>query len=178
MKSRQITLQTQIPNVTNVHLRIILLCGLVTAWSSHSYAQRPQVLGVPGATIVTGYGPTNLWCEKSGHVVRVQPVASEPSSWAHHVNVTLSLDGQVIGSARLRGLGRERIATYSVKDHEWNEYAEVFNLWSVSVSADGDKIAYVAQERQDSPALFVLDRKSGKVQKLRARARYSDLHGP
>jgi len=84
--------------------------------------------------------------------------------------VTLSLDGQVIGSARLRGLGRERIATYSVKDHEWNEYAEVLNLWSVSVSADGDKIAYVAQERQDSAALFVLDRKSGKVQKLATSA--------
>lgn len=68
----------------------------------------------------------------------------------------------MVASARLKSAGRETIATYSFAERKWAEYATVDELWSVSVSADSSKLAFVREEQGSSPALYFIDTKTGQ----------------
>lgn len=124
-------------------------------------AKRDGLTRLRGAVLLLGYGPTNLQITTPTQTLRLQPTDNDPASWGHHVLPSLSQDGRVVASARLKPEGRETIATYVVSEKKWTEYAEVYNLWSVSISADGTKLAFVSEEKGKGPLLQVLDTRTG-----------------
>lgn len=142
---------------------IILICCL-SLWFGHKVESKDDnVLHLPDATLLVGYGPTNLQITSSGRAFKLQPNANEPESWGHHILASLSRNGKLIGSARLKEGGRETIATFSLAEKKWVEYREVYYVWSVSISADGSKLAFVSEEKGGSPLLQVLDTKTGQT---------------
>jgi dipeptidyl aminopeptidase/acylaminoacyl peptidase len=142
---------------------LIVLCSLclLLCLNSDIEAKRDGLLRLPGAVLLLGYGPTNLQITTATQTLRLQPTGSEPATWGHHVLPSLSQDGKVVASARLKSAGREAIATYVILEDKWTEYAEVYNLWSVSISADGTKLAFVSEEKGKGSFLQVLDTRTG-----------------
>jgi len=124
-------------------------------------AKRDELARLPGSVLLVGYGPTNLQLTTSTETLKLQPAGGEPSDWGHHVLPSLSQNGKVVASGRLKAAGREAIVTYAIAEKKWTEYAEVYNLWSVSISSDGTKLAFVSEEKGKSALLQVLDTKTG-----------------
>jgi hypothetical protein len=142
---------------------IVFICFLSLCFRHDADSAGGKVLQLPDATLLVGYGPTNLQMTRSGHVLKLQPTANEPESWGHHISPSLSRDGKLIASAKLNGASREAIATFALTEKKWVEYREVHNLWSVSISADGSKLAFISEESGGFPVLQVLDTKTGQT---------------
>ena len=124
-------------------------------------AKRDGLARLPGAMLLLGYGPTDLQMTMSTQSVRLQPTGNDPTSWGHHVLPSLSRDGNTVASARLKQDGRETIATYVISEKKWTEYVDVDNLWSVSISDDGTKLAFVSDEKGKGALLHIYDTKTG-----------------
>jgi Tol biopolymer transport system component len=136
------------------------LC-LLLCLTSDIEAKRDGLPRLPGAVLLLGYGPTNLQITTATQTLRLQPTGNDPASWGHHILPSLSQDGRVVASARLKTEGRETIATYVISEKKWTEYADVYNLWSVSISADGSRLAFVSDEKGKGSLLQVLDTRTG-----------------
>jgi dipeptidyl aminopeptidase/acylaminoacyl peptidase len=136
-------------------VRCCLVLGLCLGTSIG--AKENELLRLPGAILLLGYGPTDLQITTPTGTIKLQPTGNEPASWEHHTHPSLSRDGKLVATARLKAPGREVIATYLIPEKKWIEYSEVYNLWSVSISADGSKVAFVGQEKGELPLLKVLD---------------------
>lgn len=142
---------------------LFVLCSLclLLCLNADTEAKRDGLPRLPGAVLLLGYGPTNLQITTPTQTLRLQPTGDDPASWGHHVLPGLSQDGKVVASARLKAAGRETIATYAVSEKKWTEHAEVNNLWGVSISADGTKLAFVSDEKGNGSLLKVLDTRTG-----------------
>ncbi|MEK6302978.1 MAG: hypothetical protein AABO41_19885 [Acidobacteriota bacterium] len=123
-------------------------------------AKKGKLVRFPDAVLLVGYGPTNLHLTTPTETLRLQPTGSEPSDWGHHVLPSLSLDGKMVASARLTSADREVIATYLISEKKWTEYTQVSELWSVSISPNGTKLAFVSEEK-GRVLLRVLDTTTG-----------------
>jgi len=139
----------------------VFVCALVTAGG-----EKDHLLRMPTGVLLVGYGPTNLTLTTPVNAIHVQPAEAEPSSWDHMILPSLSRDGRMVATAHLHGPGRETIATYSVAERAWKEYASVFRLWSVSLSPDGGTLAFVSAENGARPLLNVLETATGRVRNL------------
>lgn len=66
-----------------------------------------RLLNLPGALLLFGYGPTNLQVATPTDAWKLQPTGNEPASWGHHIFATLSQNGSVVASARLKSVGEK-----------------------------------------------------------------------
>lgn len=117
---------------------LLLALGLL-----HSCSQKrwPQDLPrLAGAALLTGYAPFDLWLTTPSESLKIEPSAGGYGGpwWTP----SISRDGSLVASFRPKD-SKLALATYSVADGKWTEYAEGHFLDAVAISPDGTKLAYV-----------------------------------
>lgn len=112
--------------------------------------------------MLVGY-PSNLQVVTATQTIKIPRPGDEVRNWLHYATPSLSADGKIVGHNIPKAAGREALATYSLSDHKWTEYKEFDTVWTVSISPDNSKLAYIASEKGRQATLELLDRDTGKV---------------
>jgi Tol biopolymer transport system component len=129
---------------------------------------QPRLARMPGAVWLTGYPLHATWLTTSSGTVRVQPSAGESRAvggpW---ITPSMTHDGKFVATLRAKSPHPRRVAvaTYSIAEGRWTEYAEGDFLDAVAISPDGAKLAYVGDGEETNcgyvvARVHVMDRKT------------------
>ncbi len=134
----------------------------VVFWSPLTIDAKPDELPrLAGATLLLGASPFALMVTSPDQTWRIQPEPGRPSASDNSpIYPSLSRDGRIVACARIKSYNPSRmvVATYSLVDKTWTEYATVDHAYGVSLSVDGSKIAFISRDGPgDQPLLHVLD---------------------
>lgn len=99
-----------------------------------------------------------------GATLRLLPEPQEPPHENKSIYPSITLDGQQVAAARLRG-GNPRqvsISVYSIPEKKWTDYAVGVYAGSISISPDGSKLAFLEQCTRQAVLIHVLNRSTGE----------------
>lgn len=152
---------------TILSLLLILACPKASPGSGEKF--NPPRL--PGATLLIGSAdPFFVVLTAPTQIQRLLPEPNQPENRNYtSVNPSISRDGKVVAAARLKVGGYPRrvaIATYSIVERKWTEYAEGEFAGAVAISPDGSKLAFSSSrpwpEGSGDNHLHIIDLKTGK----------------
>jgi hypothetical protein len=119
---------------------------------------------LPGSTLLFGWIGTvlhGLTIVTPGETVNVLPEPGQlVTGDGTPIFPSISLDGRLIACVRLRPFPPFHIvlATFSIPDRQWTEYADAEHVYAVSISPDKSKLAFVSREAVGKPILLrILD---------------------
>jgi hypothetical protein len=123
---------------------------------------------MPGAVLVTGWPPGDLFVTTGNSTVTLQHAETD---W--YVSPSISQDSRVIASAHLaeefphgdRTRPKLKPSVYSTIDQKWTFYDEL-SIYdgSVAISPDGSKLACITRSQSGgSSRVAILDRQTGKI---------------
>src|SRR5260370_1750552 len=138
-----------------VEVLLLLVCGRLNAGAGKAVKQE-ELARLPGAVLLTGYPPFELWMTAPGEILQLQPTAGNVTSGSMHTFYPrITLDGRIVASARVKADDpwRVAIATYSVPEKKWTEYVEGEYEYGVAISPDGRKLAYMDEMKDTNPNL-------------------------
>jgi len=118
--------------------------------------------------LLYGIAPDAVWLSTLSGMVKLQPSEGDVRPFeGPGMEPSITLDGSVVASARWKRYRPRKvaIATYSVADQRWTEYAEGDFRAGVAISADGAKLAYLGEIEKTSCGgwvyrVHVIDRKT------------------
>lgn len=127
---------------------LVVLANLSNV-SAQTDIQQRSLPRIPGAVLVTGWPPGDLFLTKGDATSRLQMAETD---W--YVSASISRDGQLIASAHLaeefphgnRTRPRLKPSVYSTADKTWTFYNEL-SIYdgSVAISPDGSKLACITR---------------------------------
>ena len=135
----------------NLSIILSVVLSLLLASSGPAAKDKEDFLPrMPGAALLIGSRtPEFLALTTPYQSLRLLPEPGQPETrdWAP-IYATISKDGQTIAGARLKigGPRRVAIATYSIVEKKWTEYAEGNFAGTVAISPDGSKLAFGSNE--------------------------------
>ncbi len=138
----------------------ILLCNLGSSKAKHDYIPH-----IPGAALLIGWGPPNFMAVSMPHqTLPLLPEPNQPYIGGPLMYPSITRDGRIVASARLKSARPRRvaIATYSVAEKRWTEYAEGDYAGSVAISPDGSKLAFAGEASSHPAPLNMIDLKTVK----------------
>jgi Tol biopolymer transport system component len=96
--------------------------------------------------------------------VRVLPEPQQPPHETKPIYPSITLDGQQVAAARLRGGNPRRvsISVYSIPEKKWTDYVVGIYAGSIAISQDGSKLAFPGQCSQQPVRIHVLNRSTGE----------------
>ncbi len=117
--------------------------GYAVAHAKSRFLKRLERVKMPQSALLLGWAGGWLVLSTPSQFVEVQK-----DDWRHPTTASISANGKLVGTARGKSQGphRESIATYSVKDGKWTEYADTYETGSVAISPDGSTLAYNAMD--------------------------------
>jgi len=137
---------------------------------------------LPGATLLVGYPPTILAVTTPSENLILQPEPHPPGVADESVVFpSISRDGKTVAGARLKGGYPRRvgIATYSMIERKWTEYAEGEYQDAVAISPDGSRLAFIGELEETSSGFIrrvhFIDTKTGQ-QSAGPELRLSETH--
>jgi len=104
--------------------------------------------GLPGATLLVGYPLYELWLTTPQGNLKLEPMEGEVVSGdLYAMFPSITRDGRIVAAGRLKAANSRliAIATYSVPEKKWTEYAEGEFKYAVTISPDGTKLACVEE---------------------------------
>jgi Tol biopolymer transport system component len=125
---------------------------------------------MPGAAFLFGIAPTEVWLSTPNGNVNLQPSAGEAIAWEMPgIEPSMTRDGSVVASVRWKGNRPRRmaVATYSVAERKWTEYAEGDFGDQLAISPDGAKLAYVGEGEETNCGYYQMRVHVIDVQTLR-----------
>lgn len=160
-------------------LRIIwIVLFALCAWSCIGLGQenrdpdiKPRERDLPPmarAVMLYGGGPDGVYLRTTGEIMKVQYAEGEPRIIEYSgLEPSITLDGNVVASALWKSYRPRRlvIATYSVPEKKWTEYAEGDFNAGVAISPDGARLAYLGNSEETDCGysvrrIHVIDRKT------------------
>jgi Tol biopolymer transport system component len=126
---------------------------------------------LPGATLLIGSAsPFFLVATTPNGTQRILPEPNQPESRDYTpVYPSISRDGSLVATVRLKTGGYPRqvaIATYSIPEKKWTEYAEGEFAGAVAVTPDGSKLAFSASRQRVGGSgddhLHIIDLRTGR----------------
>src|SRR5262249_5117778 len=128
---------------------LMLLVFRVLHWSGLDDRLRPQDWArLPGGTLLVGYPLYEVWLTTPTGNLKLQPAEGEVVSGdLYAMSPSITRDGRMVAAGRLKAANSRRIAiaTYSVPEKQWREYAEGEFKYAVAIAPDGTKLAYVEE---------------------------------
>jgi WD40 repeat protein len=112
---------------------------------------------LPEGTLLVGYPLYEVWVTTPNENLKLQPTEGEVVSGnLSTISPSITRDGRIVAAARLKEAHSRRvaIATYSIPQRKWTEYAEGEFTYAVAISPDGTKLAYV-EEIKETNGRFV-----------------------
>lgn len=138
-------MSANLPIIVSVILSLLLASSGPIAKDGEDFWPR-----MPGAELLIGSRtPEFLTLTTPNQSLRLLPEPGQPETWDRApIYATISKDGQTIAGARLKigGPRRVAIATYSIVEKKWTEYAEGDFSGTVAISPDGSKLAFSCNE--------------------------------
>lgn len=110
-------------------------------------------------------GPPNFMAVSMPHqTLPLLPEPNQPYIGGPLMYPSITRDGRIVASARLKSARPRRvaIATYSVAEKRWTEYAEGDYAGSVAISPDGSKLAFAGEASSHPAPLNMIDLKTVK----------------
>lgn len=141
-------------------LFLMLLSRDTCGKTKHDYVPR-----IPGATLLLGWGPGyDMGTSTPSETVWLFPERNQRATGGPLVHPSITSDGRMVAGARLKSAVPRRvaIATYSVPEKCWNEYAEGDYAGSVAISPDGSKLAFAGELGSQPAPLNIIDLKTGE----------------
>jgi hypothetical protein len=121
---------------------------------------------LPEATLVYGsFDPFFLVVRTPVATLRVLPEPQQPPNRDNKsIYPSITLDGQQVAAARLRGSNPRRvsISVYSIPEKKWTDYVVGTYAGSIAISPDGLKLAFPGQCTQRPVRIHVLNRSTGE----------------
>jgi len=120
---------------------------------------------LPEATLVYGsIDPFSLVVRTPDATLRVLPEPQQPPHDYKSIYPSITLDGQQVAAARLRGGNPRRvsISIYSIPEKKWTDYAVGVYAGSIAISPDGSKLAFLEQCTHQPVLIHVLNRSTGE----------------
>jgi WD40 repeat protein len=117
--------------------------GHTVADAKSRFLKRLERIKMPQSALLLGWAGNWLVLSTPSKLVEVQT-----GDWRHPTTASISANGNIVGTARRgsQGASREAVATYSVIDGKWTEYADTYETGSVAISPDGSTLAYNAMD--------------------------------
>jgi len=143
---------------------LLLAVGMIVSFQFSAHAKHEDFPRLPGAELLTGYPGDDLAITTPSSTLILQKGHNSKS-----VLPSMSRDGGIIAASQWRrDISRSiftlALATYSVPDKQWREYATLEYFGFLAISPDGSKMAY-ATAKPDAPGgvrIFVIDLKTGR----------------
>lgn len=143
-----------------------ILCFLAGWCATDVSGSGDGMLRLPGATLLLGWGDVNhLAVTMPTQKVTVLPTADQPEAWNYGSPSfpSISRDGGLVAAILFKSNqpSRAAVATFSIADKQWTEYAEEEHIGAVAISPDRSKVAFSAFERPaNRNLLYVMDLKT------------------
>ena len=123
---------------------------------------------MPGSVMLYGGAPDAVWLSTPGGIVKLQPSPGDIKPFeGPGLGPSITRDGSVVATARWKHYRPRKvaIATYSVAEKKWTEYAEGDFRAGVAISPDGTKLAYEGETEDTNCGYYrsrvhVIDRKT------------------
>lgn len=131
----------------NAIVYILLSMGSLMLPDFSAGAKQDKLPRMPGAALLVGYAPRNLFLTGPKETVKVQE--SQESRDGLVVDPSISRDGKIIASGRVVKADYPRtilIQTYSTMDRKWTGYKEIAGGGAIVISPDGSKMAFAAED--------------------------------
>jgi len=144
---------------------ILSATALLSCFAMAAKTHKDPFPPLPGATLVYGsFDPFFLVVRTPGATLRVLPEPQEPPHETKPIYPSITLDGQQVAAARLRGANPRRvsISVYSIPEKKWTDYVEGTYAGSIAISPDGLKLAFPGQCTQQPVRIHVLNRSTGE----------------
>jgi dipeptidyl aminopeptidase/acylaminoacyl peptidase len=152
-----------------------LLCStacLILWWGGRVEAKTQTLPSFPGVALLVGYdslfagvASTFLAVTTPGETFMVWPEPGQPRT--NNFTPTypsISTDGKLVAGMRVKPGNPVRVvvATYSIPDKKWTDYAEADFVFGVAISPDKSELAFVSTTKKGDPArLFILNARTG-----------------
>jgi len=120
---------------------------------------------LPEATLIYGsFDPFFLVVRTPGATLRVLPEPNQPPHENKPIYPSITLDGQQVAAARLRGANPRRVSVsvYSIPEKKWTDYGVGTYAGSIAISPDGLKLAFPGQCTERPVRIHVLNRSTGE----------------
>src|SRR5215472_10642051 len=131
---------------------MVLVFGVLACRGELDDCLRPRDLArLPGGTLLVGYPLYEVWLTTPTGNLKLQPAEGEVVSGdLYAMFPSITRDGRMVAAGRLKAANSRRIAiaTYSVREKKWREYAEGDFKYAVAISPDGTKLAYVEEVKK------------------------------
>ena len=138
---------------------------LLSFFASAAKTHRDPFPPLPASTLVYGsFDPFFLVVRTPGATLRVLPEPQEPPHDNKPIYPSITLDGQQVAAARLRGSNPRRvsISVYSIPEKKWTDYVVGTYAGSIAISPDGLKLAFPGQCTQQPVLIHILNRSTGE----------------
>src|SRR5271155_3101006 len=117
---------------TRVFTFLCCMCYLLFLSTIDSDAKAPNLLRIPGANLLLGYGVIEvLTVTTSSETIKVLPAPDQPKmgtypNYPTPIFSNISLNGRTVACIRLKSGNPKRVAvaTYSITEKKWTEYAQ------------------------------------------------------
>jgi Tol biopolymer transport system component len=113
------------------------------------------LIGGPGNDLGISTPSETLW---------LLPESNQRAIGGPLIHPSITSDGHTVAGARLKSAAARRvaIATYSVPEKRWTEYAEGDFAGSVAIAPDGSKLAFAGEIEGQPAPLNIIDLKTGE----------------
>jgi WD40 repeat protein len=123
---------------------------------------------MPGSVMLYGGAPDGVWLSTPSGIVKLQPSQGDVKPFeGPGIGPSIKRDGSVVATARWKHYRPRKvaIATYSVAENKWTEYAEGDFRGPVVISPDGTKLAYEGEPEETNCGYYrsrvhVIDRRT------------------
>jgi Tol biopolymer transport system component len=144
---------------------ILTATSLLSFFAMAAKTHKDPFPPLPEATLVYGsIDPFFLVVRTPGATLRVLPESEQPPHDYKSIHPSITLDGQQVAAARLRG-GNPRqvsISVYSIPEKKWTDYAVGTYAGSIAISPDGLKLAFPGQCTYQPVRIHVVNRTTGE----------------
>ena len=150
------------PGIQTLLLSATLLLGFFAMAAS---AHKDPFPPLPEATLIYGsFDPFFLVARTPGATLRVLPEPQQPPHENKPIYPSITIDGQQVAAARLRGANPRRvsISVYSIPEKKWTDYGVGTYAGSIAISPDGLKLAFPGQCIERPVRIHVLNRNTGE----------------
>jgi WD40 repeat protein len=123
---------------------------------------------MPGGVMLYGSAPDAVWLSTPSGIVKLQPSPGDVRPFeGPGIGPSITSDGTLVASARWKHYRPRKvaIATYSIAEKKWTEYAEGDFRGPVVISPEGTKLAYEGEPEETNCGYYrarvhVIDRKT------------------
>lgn len=144
---------------------ILLATLLLDFFAMAANTRKDPFPPLPQATLIYGsFDPFSLVVRTPGATLSVLPEPNQPPHENKPIYPSITLDGQQVAAARLRGANPRRvsISVYSIPEKKWTDYVVGTYAGSIAISPDGLKLAFPGQCTEQPVRIHVLNRSTGE----------------